>query len=701
MQKIVSCCVFVMVASVCLMGTGSAFAQMAWVHTYGGGNHDHCMAAPVVDSQGYIYTAGAFNDTAAFSSSGGSISRIATAYQNICINKYDPAGNLVWVKTIGGKPGGRGYGIAYGLALDKRANIYITGQFADTLDFDPGSGISWQYTTGQSDYNIFVLKLDANGDFDWVKTIGSMANSENGIAVTADPAGDYIYVGGYFGGMVNFNPGGALLNLVSQSTANAFLWKMDVHGQVQWAQRYGVDAFNDIVSLAADLSGNVYALMNFNGTVNFNPRGQTETRSSNGGRDVAVMKTDSSGRLIWVAHFGSTDHESAQEITFTPSGNLYLTGAFRGTVSFPASSGAAPLTTNGSDDVFVIRMDTSGVFKWVRSLGGSHAASDIGYGIAVDAGERVYCTGVFNGYVDFNPGNMPAFAATARKNDAFITKYDSSGNFLWGHAFGSAGDDLGIGITPDKRGNVYATGMFHDTVYFDPAGGNIHRGISSGLRDAYLFRITCNDAPATQVHATTCGDSYTLNDFTYTQGGIYEQRFPSANAYGCDSLVVLHLVMAPDLDVEIVVKGDTLGTLLPYAAYRWLLNGDTISGAVYDTHIAAANGDYQVVVWDVEECVDTSDVYSINNLFINDRDKTNPRMGIYPNPVSDILYISFSSPAVVSVVGIDGKIWKVVPASAAIRVSDLPDGAYFLQIRDVLSGRTVYEKFVKRIMLPY
>jgi Ca2+-binding RTX toxin-like protein len=131
----------------------------------------------------------------------------------------------------------------------------------------------------------------------------------------------------------------------------------------------------------------------------------------------------------------------------------------------------------------------------------------------VDGSGSVYTTGYFTATVDFDPGPASVDLASAGSHDAFVSKLDSSGGFVWARHWGGTGMDVGSGIGLDGSGNVYTTGYFSNTVDFDPGPGTLME-TSNGVFDGYVSRltpITCNGKLVTW-------DMNTQGAFTGTSG---------------------------------------------------------------------------------------------------------------------------------------------------------------------------------------
>ncbi len=180
----------------------------------------------------------------------------------------------------------------------------------------------------------------------------------------------------------------------------------------------------------------------------------TLTNPGVGTGDVFLVKYDASGNALWAKTFGGTDGDVGNAVAVDASGNVYITGWFASsTISF----GTSTLTNAGpGNDVFIVKLNSSGSAIWAKSAGGS--SSDRGYGITVDPSGNVFTTGAFmSATINFGTGTLTNASAT---NDVFIAKHDSNGNALWANSAGGTNADTGFSIASDSLGNAYATGIF-------------------------------------------------------------------------------------------------------------------------------------------------------------------------------------------------------------------------------------------------
>jgi hypothetical protein len=409
------------------------------------------------------------------------------------------AQDYAWAKRMGGTSIDYGNGIA----VDASGNVYTTGYFSGTVDFDPNAGTANLSSAGDSD--IFVQKLDASGNLIWAKRMGG-TNTDIGNGIAVDASGN-VYTTGRFEGTVDFDPNAGIFNLTAAGGADIFVQKLDASGNLLWAKRMG-GTINDLGNgIAVDASGNVYTTGYFMGTVDFDPNAGTANLTAAGGVDIFVQKLDASGNLLWAKSMGDTGSDVGFGIAVDASGNVYTTGRFEGTVDFDPNAGTANLSSAGSFDIFVQKLDASGNLLWAKSMGGT--GEDIGRGIAVDASGNVYTTGQFESTVDFDPNAGTANLTAAGGADIFVQKLDASGNLLWARSMGGTSFEEGRSIAVDASGNVYTTGYFIGTVDFDPNAGTANLSSAGGV-DIFVQKL---DASGNLLWAKSMGG--TGEDISY------------------------------------------------------------------------------------------------------------------------------------------------------------------------------------------
>lgn len=390
------------------------------------------------------------------------------------------AQNYQWAKRIGGSSSDN----ANSITVDNSGNVYTTGSFRGTVDFDPGIATSNLTSTGFRE-DIFISKLDSAGNFQWAKSIGG-SFFDIGYSIAVDSYGN-TYTTGYFEGTVDFDPGIGISNLTSAGNRDIFILKLDAAGNFIWAKKIGGTDSESSRSILVDSFGNVYTTGSFRGTADFDPGiGTSNLVSTPGNSDNFISKLDSAGNFIWAKSMGGSSNNYGYSIAIDGSGNVYTTGIFYGTVDFDPGAGTTNLTSAGIDDIFISKLDNAGNFIWAKTIGG--ISSDGGTSIAVDNSGNVYTTGFFQDTVDFDPGVGTSNLITMGNGSIFITKLDTTGNFIWAKKLGGMNRAAGFSIALDCFDNVYTTGYFEGTADFDPGVGT-NNLISAGSEDIFISKL--------------------------------------------------------------------------------------------------------------------------------------------------------------------------------------------------------------------
>ncbi|MEO5571571.1 MAG: SBBP repeat-containing protein [Bacteroidia bacterium] len=253
----------------------------------------------------------------------------------------------MWTKIYGGTS----VDIANAVSTDASGNIYITGYFNGTTDFDPGTGTFNLTAAGGNE--VFVSKLDGSGNFIWPKQMGGTVNDE-GSVIAVDAAGK-VYVAGYFSGTADFDPGTGTFNLTSAGGADIFISKLNNAGNFICAKQFGGISTDNIRSIVVDNTGNVYTTGVFYGTSDFDPGAGTFNLTSPGS-DIFISKLDASGNFIWAQQLGNVQGEQVYSIALDGSNNIYTAGTFYGTQDFDLGSGTSYLTAYGYPDLYIHKM---------------------------------------------------------------------------------------------------------------------------------------------------------------------------------------------------------------------------------------------------------------------------------------------------------------------------------------------------------
>lgn len=488
----------------CLSGLATHAQTTQWAAAFGSAQIDDAHAI-AVDASGNTYSTGYYRGTVDFDPGPGTASLTSLGNEDVYILKQNPSGELIWVKSVGGPNVDRGGGIA----VDANGNVYVAGFFAETADFDPGSGSYPLVSAGNTD--TFVLKLNASGDFLWAGAFAGIDLSY-GLSINLD-ADANVYTTGSFLGTADFDPGAGVANVVPPGGYATFVQKMDSEGNYLWAKAFG-GTYNLYEHVSAvDGAGNIYTTGSFDFPADFDPGASTVTLTSVGGADVYVQKMDTDGNFLWARSFGGTYGDAGSDVTADASG-VVTTGFFMQTTDFDPGAGSLEVTANGTRDVFVQKMDPDGNFLWAKTFGGT--GYDQGTELTLDASSNVYTTGYFSSSVDIDPGSGTQTLTSVGAEDLFIQKLDTDGNFIWASSLGGISTDGGNAIAVSPTGQVQVSGFFSDTVDF-AFGATTQNFSSAGLLDVFVMQILQPD-----LNTETFATDHTLTAYPNPNQGVFQ-----------------------------------------------------------------------------------------------------------------------------------------------------------------------------------
>jgi len=419
------------------------------------------------------------------------------------------------------------------MLVDTQGNVITTGQYSNTADFDPSTEGVANLVSSDNNGRAFISKLDADGNYLWAK--GPDTRSV-GRALAVDSDGN-IYAAGAFQNSFDFDDSENELILKSNGLNDAYLMKYTPAGELLWAKSFGGAGHDSVVRMAVNEEGEVVVCGYFVHTVDFDPgKGEeifevTGTASAN---DIFISKFDTNGNFLWAHHMAGESTQSVEDISFDTQGNVLTTGRFAGSMNCDPSATNFIFESNGAIDweVFVAKLNGNGQFQWAKRIGAED--NDVGYGIAVDAEDNIIYTGHFGNTVDGNTVDMDPgegvleFTETGTYYDAFISKLDSEGNFIWAKQLTSDQNDYGASIAVDASGNIYTTGYTAGACDMDPGPGT---ATPTWLGDSDIF-ISVLNADGEYLwgenfgaHSGDWGNDIEVDDNHIYVTGLYQENF--------------------------------------------------------------------------------------------------------------------------------------------------------------------------------
>jgi hypothetical protein len=213
------------------------------------------------------------------------------------------------------------------------------------------------------------------------------------------------------------------------------------------------------------VTSNAYSELSFPGT----------TLPNGGNGDGVVVRYATDGSFEWASHTSGSGDEIIYDVATDHDGNVYIAGKFTGTTQFGSTYTGI---SSGGSDLFVAKLDQTGAWMWVRTIGGEN--NDFARGITVDPQGRVTISGQVSGELTIDGDAVK----TTNNSDILFAQWDASGTLQWYKMTGGSSETYPYKVVSDKDGNLYAAGQFNNTVTFDS-----QEMTSSGYYDVYILKM--------------------------------------------------------------------------------------------------------------------------------------------------------------------------------------------------------------------
>ncbi|MCW3122126.1 MAG: hypothetical protein JWQ38_1618 [Flavipsychrobacter sp.] len=555
--------------------------------------------------------------------------------------------------------GGRGSELGI-IAIDKFSNfpgVYAAGgSTADSLCL-PGHKI---YNNIDS-IQLLIIKYDTSGNILW--TINSDTNGQCVPTNLATDAWGNLFVLGIlytdsvsFGSHkirnLNYIKGGGLAK-----NDCYFIMKIDPLGNILWSKCEGniASKFELMVigGITVDSASNIYVTGTFNDSV-LNVQGNIFLNTKKDSGDIFLIKYDPSGNYIWGKTFGGIGNDYGERVLIGTNNRLYLSGWFTSSsLVFGATTlnhtGWMPPITTFRPDAFLVELDTSGNPLWAKcSIGNAEPCA-----LALDKNNNIFLGGSILDTA-FSFGTY-SFSNRSLYWGAFLLKFDTSGNVLWGkslYPLSNATSGLAISIyemTVDPCNNIWLSGGL--------------RPDSIGIEGSVLFHIPPT-GPDPMLLAGFSPSGIMLQSFALPSGG----DDPAGLVTDCNGSIYI----TGDVNGKMILGSDTLNGF----------GGENMFVAKYNPNLGCSN------------CKEPIPVLKTNNLSLNSE------IFIYPNPASTACTISYSGAmyanATIRIYDITGRLlhtYQLTGSKTTISTADLTLGMYQCRI-DVDGVNMVTKKLV-------
>lgn len=469
-----------------------------------------------------IYTAGIFGTSTVNFDPGGSDPRTPSDY-DAYVTKRTIGGGYVWTKTFGGPAGDR----VNKIATDASGNLYLAGIFGGTADFDPGPGVVTRTST--STVSAFLLKLNSDGEFQWVRTFSASTAGNDVVAYSVVVSGTGVIVTGSFKGTTNFNPTGTDNRTASGGNEDLFLSRWNTDGTYGWTKVVGNNNFSEGMALSAH-NGYVYVVGYFaapSTPINFNPDGSSTSTST--GYDAFVSRWSDTGTYGWTRTVRGSGNDNAYAVFANASG-VYIGGDFSGSNANFNSTGSDLFTSAGAESSYLIKYTEAGAYQWGRAWGG--AGYDSAWVLGGDEHGVLVGGSFYGANFDLDPtaGSDLRSENGSGSGDFYFARYTTGGTYRWGKAIGSTGADGISSLVTGADGNLYVSGYYAGTANFNPDGSDV-RSMQGGSGDGFYanWRDVYPTTPGGLATSTATPSAITLTwnpVSTSTSYGLYRATSP-------------------------------------------------------------------------------------------------------------------------------------------------------------------------------
>jgi hypothetical protein len=397
--------------------------EFLWARSFGGTLEDIGTSLTVTPSGNVIVT-GTFRGTVDFDPGSDNSMFNSDLGKDIFVLKLDPNGDLQWVKAIQG-PDPDAFQFnerSKHIELDNLGDIYVSGNFGGTVDFDPGPNVMNQTSTAQFEDG-FLLKLTSNGDFIWVNTWKGLSWGDLPYAIAIDDNNN-VYATGSFPGIVDFDPGAGIFDLTSNGNQDVVIFKLDAAGNFIWAGSIG-STDNDLgTSITIGPASNLYITGRYRNDVDFDPGVGFHYLAGTILDDIFILKLTPNGNFIWAKVISHGNYLQASSIVTDQNDGVYITGDFRDNVDFdPGPDYYYMESSSVNEDIFILKLDSTGNFVSAASFGNGHESIP---SMTIDGDDNLYLTGDYYGTLDFDPSAAQYNITPNGERDAFIIKFGQS-----------------------------------------------------------------------------------------------------------------------------------------------------------------------------------------------------------------------------------------------------------------------------------
>ncbi|RWX52047.1 Regulator of chromosome condensation (RCC1) repeat-containing protein, partial [Candidatus Electrothrix marina] len=386
------------------------------------------------DDAGNIFVVGTFQDSITLGTDAPVTLTAPAGIPAIYIAKYTASGSLFWARKATAKYGA----ISCKAAVDTVGNLYISGDYSETMHFYNGESIvatlddpSTEYSSG---YEVFLAKYSPIGELSWAEQAGG-AQDDHGTSLAVDSTTNRLYIGGSFNESLNLGSGTLSTTLNSIDNGDIFLTQYTLDGTLMWAQQGSGEGNCMIFSIAPNNRGDVLVTGFYDETLTFSDSSPVTLTGGSGSNYFIAKFTSEDGFVSWAQKANGTSSCMGRAITTDNTGQVYISGDFRQACDFyNGTSIFSSMTSDQDTDMFMAKYHADGTPEWIHQAGGAYPSS---MSVTLDKESNPLFIGEFQKYpAVFSTGTS---GQTAMSNTSGAGLYDPDGIFL---GFAEPGVDL-------------------------------------------------------------------------------------------------------------------------------------------------------------------------------------------------------------------------------------------------------------------
>ncbi|MBK9453788.1 MAG: T9SS type A sorting domain-containing protein [Bacteroidetes bacterium] len=438
-----------------------------------------------LDAAGNVWACGFFEGTMDFDPGSAVLQQTSAGLQDGYLVKLDAGGNLLWAQYYGGNSSDRVENVEVG----PLGNVFLAGNFQDTVDFDPSPGSSFPLASPLYE-SAFLAQIDVNGAFRWAVNI-PQSNVADGKILAVDSMGG-AYVTGTYWGAIDFDPSSnGFFNSVTAGTPDAYVLKINANGGFEWAGTIDGSANENPHAIALDPNAAIWIGGNFAAVTDFQPGPGVHSLGPNDGRLFLVQWSQCAPPVISIVDTPCVNYSNHGY-------NFYQTGHYL--VRIPGLPGLCDSLLNLN---LTFNYDVTHIYQ-------------------------TFCTpDTINGQIYNHPGTFVQVMQNIHQCDS-VLYYHYTGNPYYRY--------LVPVIACDQFTHRNVNHASSGTYYYSLPGP------FSSCDTVEVLLLTIHRNSHTTLNVSSCG-AIVINDSTYSSTGAYTQTL--TNAEGCDSIVHLNFTLLP------------------------------------------------------------------------------------------------------------------------------------------------------------